>query len=70
MNSVEGQRGAVLVPFPTPEMRPLRAPDADAGPGAILLFTGVRYERQAPEAPPCDDLGKTKPRSGGRRGRR
>ena len=44
---------ATVVTFPAPARRFRRADaDADAPRGAILLFTGIRYERMPePEAP-------------------
>lgn len=52
MIAVEGRSTAAVVPFPgTSDRRARAAPEAGEPRGEILLFTGVRYERQ-PEPTP------------------
>ena len=61
-----------VIPFPEKALRPLRPPPrADERPGEILLFTGIRYERQ-PEPgpdPSTPRLSDGQSRSGRRRRR-
>ena len=52
MGEVQARPKGVIIPLPDPAFRPkLPALAADEPRGEILLFTGVRYERQ-PEPPP------------------
>lgn len=52
MKKVETRSSGDIVPFPDPASRAGRRPlAADEPRGAVVLFTGVRYERH-PEMPP------------------
>ena len=51
MGEVQARPRSVIIPLPDPAFRPkLRALAAHEPRGEILLFTGVRYERQ-PDPP-------------------
>ena len=70
MSSVDPHHAGILVPFPPIEARPLRLAWRADEAGAVLLFTGVRYERAATEQPhPADGSGDRKSRPRSRRGR-
>ncbi|WP_156399206.1 MULTISPECIES: hypothetical protein [unclassified Methylobacterium] len=48
--------GAMILPFSVRPSRRLRREDEDTAPrGDILLFTGVRYERMAPDLGAADE---------------
>lgn len=52
MGDVHTRKSGSIIAFPAASHRPARAaPSADEARGQILLFTGVRYERQ-PEISP------------------
>jgi hypothetical protein len=52
MGDVQARTSATLIPFPSSASRAARAPLRDDEPrGDILLFTGVRYERQVEPNP-------------------
>jgi hypothetical protein len=55
---VQARSSAVLIPFPGSVARATRSPLRDGEPrGEILLFTGVRYERQVdPNPEPFEPL--------------
>lgn len=52
MGEVQTRSTGAVIPFPHPSSRPAhRASRADQCTGEILLFTGVRYERQPEPSP-------------------
>lgn len=70
MSLIGSRNDGVLVPFPPPESRPLRASARAEAAGAILLFTGVRYDRPAADGPqPGSAAGEKKSRPRSKRSR-
>ncbi len=65
-----GLQMADVIVFPSRERQAfLRGDGVDSRTAEIMLFTGVRYQRMADEAPNGAD-GRDAPREGGMRGRR
>lgn len=69
MKKVETRSSGDVIPFPDPASRAPRRPlTADGARGVVVLFTGVRYDRQ-PELPP-DPFGPLATQGSPRRRRR
>jgi hypothetical protein len=63
MGDVSSRSIGSVIPFPASDMRPARPPLPPEHPrGEILLFTGIRYERQAEPSPAPIDPGRRPPR--------
>ena len=70
MSLIGSRNDGVLVPFPPPESRPLRVTARAEAAGAILLFTGVRYDRPVADGPlPGTGTGEKKSRPRSKRSR-
>ena len=58
---IQAQPTGLVIPFPDAAIRAMRTHRLGDGPrGEILLFTGIRYERQIdrePEPPASDETG-------------
>lgn len=64
MQDVRTRSPAVVIAFPDLSERPQRQqPDVGEPRGEILLFTGVRYERPAPNPGPSRPLATRRRRS-------